>query len=260
MPDACALPGHDDVITVEIKPKASLRTANNREAPLLCCRFCSNIEKRLAEGSISSKTRYCPRDFFSSKRGRVAKAIRALFEEPLSYMTVHRRNERILDEENNYLYSIFGSTGLTSINELTAIIVKILLSSSSSNKRNILQVIEEAQRINLLSIPELCLIYDKFNKKGLDVDLEIANRLSGESTLDDEYLDLLDLIIKFSISVIAQDISIMISISARADHKLPQVFLRGRSYSYNLSIVDLDFKSVKKLPTYLLQEKKLLVS
>ena len=175
-------------------------------------------------------------------------------------MTVHRKNERIFDEGNNNLESIFSVDTFITRKTLTAVIVKILLSKSSPQNRNILQVIEEAQLINTLSIPDLCLIYDRFNEKGLDLDFEIAKWLANESTLNKEYLNLLDLMIKFSISIIAQDISIMISISPQADKSLPQALVGGKFYSYKLSIVDLDFKSVKKLPTYLLQERELLVS
>lgn len=260
MPDACSLSGHDDVLTIEIKPKAALRTANNLETPLPCCRFCSNIERRFSSGSIASTTQYCPRDFFSSRWNQVARAVNALFDNPLSYMTVHRKNERIFDEENKDLESILGFGGYTSRQQLTAVIVKILISKRTSRNRNILQVIEEAQLINCLSIQDLCLIYTKFSDEGLDLDREIANWLAGESTLNDEFLDMLDLVIKFSISIIAQDISIMISISPKADNKLSQVMVNGVVYSYKLNIVDLDFKSVNKLPTYLAQERELLAN
>lgn len=260
MPDACTLPGHKDVITIEIKPKAYLRTTGDLSTPIKCCRFCSNIENRFHAGVISSKTRYCPRDFFSPRASKVAQAINALFDEPLSYMTIHKNNQRIFDEDNKNIDSILSPLSYRTRNELINVILKILVSKRSSSNRNVLQVIEEAQQINMLSIPELCHIHSRFTSKGLDLDIEIGRWLAGESTLNEEYLRLLDFVIKFSISIIAQDISIMISVSPAPDKKLPQIITNGRVYSYKVSIVDVDLKSVKKLPRYLLQEKELCVT
>ncbi|XP_063693279.1 inositol-pentakisphosphate 2-kinase-like [Bolinopsis microptera] len=260
MPDACALPGHNNIITIEIKPKAYLRTTGKQQAPIKCCRFCSNIEKRYNTGLIPAQTQYCPRDFFSPRASKVAQAINALFDEPLSYMTIHKDNLRIFDEDNKNIEEILSPQSYRTRNELINVIVKILLSKRTSSNRNVLQVIEEAQKINMLSIPDLCQIYSRFSSKGLDIDIEIGRWLAGESTLSEEFLRLLDLIIKFSISIIAQDISIMISISSTSDNSLPQIITNGRVYSYKVSIVDVDYKSVKKLPKYLLQEKELCVS
>ena len=260
MPDACSLPGHDDVITVEIKPKACLRTTSPHMAPLKCCRFCSNIEKRFSEGSIAVKTGYCPREFFSGRTSKVAKSLCDLFDEPLSYLTIHKHGKRVFDEDSRDLDPILSPQSYRNKGELINVIVKILLSysrSSSGRVKNILQMVEDAQRINGLSIPELCNIYTKFSVKGLDMDMEIARWLAGDSSLNEEYQTLLDHIIKFSISIIAQDISIMLSICPGHDEKLSQVIANGRVYSYKASIVDVDFKSLKKLPRYLLQEKEL---
>ena len=259
MPDACALPGHNNIITIEIKPKAYLRTTGNQQTPIKCCRFCSNIEKRYNAGFIPAKTQYCPRDFFSPRASKVAQAISALFDEPLSYMTIHKDNRRIFDEDNKNIEEILTPQSYRTRNELINVIVKILLSKRTSSNRNVLQVIEEAQQINTLSIPDLCHIYSRFNSKGLDIDIEIGRWLAGESSLNEEFLRLLDLIIKFSISIIAQDISIMISISPTSDNTLPQIVTNGRVYSYKVSIVDVDMKSAKKLPRYLVQEKELCV-
>ena len=260
MPDACCLPGHSNIITIEIKPKAYLRTTGNQQTPIKCCRFCSNIEKRYAAKLIGAKTEYCPRDFFSPRASKVARAISALFDEPLSYMTIHKDNKRIFDEDNKNLEEILGPQSYRTRNELINVIVKILLSKRSSRNRSVLQVIEEAQQINTLSIPDLCHIYSQFNSKGLDIDIEIGKWLAGESTLNKEFLKLLDLIVKFSISIIAQDISIMISISPDSDRNLSQIVANGKVYSYKVSIVDVDMKSAKKLPRYLVQEKELSVS
>lgn len=171
-------------------------------------------------------------------------------------MTIHKNDQRIFDEDHKNIESILGPSSYKTRKELINVIVKILLNKRNIG-RNVLQVIEEAQKINQLSIPDLCSIYQQFSNKGLDIDMEIGRWLMGTSTLNEELLTLLDLIVKFSISVISQDISIMLSISPKSDPELPQIIVGGKAYSYQVNIVDVDFKSVKKLPRYLLQEKEL---
>ena len=257
MPDACALPGHTDIMTIEIKPKAYLRTATNHQAPLKCCRFCSQIEKRYHDGAIPERTRYCPRDFFSTRASKVSHSINCLLDCPLSYLTVHKDGRRIFDEDNHNVEEMLQATGYKSRSELINVIVKMLLSKRTPNNRSVLEVILEAQLINPHSIPELCDIYAIFRSHGLDIDQEIAVWLTGDSSLDHEFLSLLESVVKFSISIIAQDVSIMLSITPESDDKLSQVIANGRVYAYKISIVDVDLKSVKKLPVYMAQEKEL---
>ena len=163
--------------------------------------------------------------------------------------------------------TLLSSSNSSSRSELLEIIVKILL-SPHYNGLNVLQIVEKAQHINKKSITELYAIYKCFADEGLDLDVELSKWLDHTSLLSEKYLELLEIIIHFSISVIAQDLSIMLSISevgkngqnGRIENglNLQTVYVNGRCLWFKVSIVDVDLKSVNKLPVYLKQEQELL--
>ena len=120
--------------------------------------------------------------------------------------------------------------------------------------KSVLGIIENAQLYNTLTLTELYRIYQVFTEADLDLDAEIASWLNGTSTLSASMSQLLQDIIKFSISVIAQDLSVMISIAPFPHPAFASIKTHKRTYCYKISIVDVDYKSIKKLPVYLKQE------
>lgn len=260
-------------VCVEIKPK-SAASVKGQDA----CRFCLHQQMKLQNGLIRTRSKYCAHNFFRSSQKGLAKCIENLFTTPQNNLRVFvdgkvtfpGKDKMALDEALSKIFQTcsFDSLGMSKrasvINALCDVISKVIVKEGVRDK------LEEAQRIACLSVEEIfdLGLFDTIVRneiiRHID-DLRLVHGYTNE--LCGSFLWCVRNVHSYLLSRVAMDCSLLVTIAPlqrnMAEKSVSDVGdasvirINGQVFLYKVKLIDLDMKSFRKLPRYLIQEQNL---
>ncbi|KAF5740786.1 inositol-pentakisphosphate 2-kinase-like isoform X1 [Tripterygium wilfordii] len=268
-------------LSVEIKPKCgylpfSRYIAERNAIKRSITRFKMHQVLKLRQHEISELSEYDPLNLFSGSKGRIQKAIKALYATP-------QNNFRVFLNGSLILGGLGGGTNKTNIgteeafeNQLKCLIQAgngmrtesfIHLVTEAVYNSGVLDRLLEAQKLDNLDIEGAIHAYYDIISQPCRVCGEL-----GEDELPHRYASLhsipldesLKIVKDFLIAVTVKDCSMMISFRPRVDGELGSsyncVYLEStkQSFDYKVHFIDLDLKPLRKMEDYYNLDKKIL--
>ena len=274
MQDYCVLShqGQGPVLAVEIKPKKGFVVSGSS-----LCEFCLKQRDKVRAGQAKTESNYCPLDLFSGCRDRMTAAVRNLLENPQNNLRIFKDGNLLHDEISAntpacaaLLAEMFGSKSclaeilvhLLSQEEGKEIVLKNTVNPCDSPKskgslpaKTLLNDILKLQKINSLSEAEAEGVVDSLVEGGLEMSDILLLVTGGQidrriSALQAENIEALS---RYLVSRTARDLSIILTIQEdrpgpeSPNTKERRTIINNRVYRYNLSVIDLDPKKLRRI-------------
>ena len=288
MPDHCFLsdPGEGPTLSVEIKPK--LGYINPKVSQGKSCNYCLKQQYKFLESDRNYiKSQYCPLDLFSGVNSRMLEAFNNLMMTPKNNLRIFKDGTLLHDENNssNIECDTFLASTIGNKTFLPHTLVSILTSEPGSgdihldlDSKSIILNTNRQGYCNSISksLPKKCILSSILSLQKMDItDSEADNLLNelisagfdikylqnaiSDNNIDNENLsdDLLNKIKKlknYAISVTARDLSVIVTlapeVSGRETKEGSWIVINKKVFRYQVSIIDLDPKSLTKIKTY----------
>lgn len=274
MQDYCVLQqeGQGPVLAVEIKPKKGFVSSSNS-----LCEFCLKQREKVRAGQAKTESKYCPLDLFSGSRDRMTAAIRNLLENPQNNLRIFKDGNLLHDEISAntpacavLLAEMFGSKSclaeilvhLLSQEKGKEIVLKNTVNACDNPKskgslpaKTLLNDILKLQKINSLSEAEAEGVVDDLVEGGLDMSdiLLVVTGGQSERKITEVQAENLEKLGKYLVSRTARDLSIIVTIQEdrpgleSSDTNDRRTIFNNRLYRYNLSVIDLDPKKLRRI-------------
>jgi hypothetical protein len=283
MPD-CALrppPGSAPsapLIAVEIKPKLGLMSGPG------LCKFCLKQYHKLHTKEIGERSQYCPLDLFSGDPARMLRATKSLLAAPqnnlrllLDGVPLSCGQDPGADATQEMVASLLGSQDalapllvaclLHQPNQVTSLLPVSPIMASKAGKRRcsvsasrslpsgcILDTIQKLQGRSPLSDLEALEQLDSLLEKG-----EELGQLQEEMTKPCGPGDRLQPLKDYLLSVTARDLSLILTLAEATTSERPPkvdcVRVKERWICFRWSVIDLDPKSLNRIPKNVEQQK-----
>ena len=276
MQDYCVLSpgGHGPVLAVEIKPKKGFISGKNA-----VCEFCVKQREKVRAGQVRTETRYCPLDLFSGDSLRMKAAITNLTDNPQNNLRIFKEGNLLHGEDSAntadcgaVVTEMFGNKSC-----LPEVLVHLLCqqeeiilskpsnacdilkskpshcdkSKSARGPPNILNQILTLQQINSLSEAEAEEAVDSLVSGGLTMSQILTAATGGESAMSGEQVETIGRLRRYLVSRTARDLSIIVTIQEETPGnsytKHWRTRISNRVYRYNLSVIDLDPKKLRRI-------------
>ena len=274
MQDYCVLQqeGQGPVLAVEIKPKKGFVSSSNS-----LCEFCLKQREKVRAGQAKTESKYCPLDLFSGSRDRMTAAVRNLLENPQNNLRIFKDGNLLHDEISAntpacavLLAEMFGSKSclaeilvhLLSQEKGKEIVLKNTVNACDNPKskgslpaKTLLNDILKLQKINSLSEAEAEGVVDDLVEGGLDMSdiLLVVTGGQSERKITEVQAENLEKLGKYLVSRTARDLSIIVTIQEdrpgleSSDTNDRRTIFNNRLYRYNLSVIDLDPKKLRRI-------------
>ena len=283
MPD-CALrppPGSAPsapLIAVEIKPKLGLMSGPG------LCKFCLKQYHKLHTKEVGERSQYCPLDLFSGDPARMLRATKSLLAAPqnnlrllLDGVPLSCGQDPGADATQEMVASLLGSQDalapllvaclLHQPNQVTSLLPVSPIMASKAGKRRcsvsasrslpsgcILDTIQKLQGRSPLSDLEALEQLDSLLEKG-----EELGQLQEEMTKPCGPGDRLQPLKDYLLSVTARDLSLILTLAEATTSERPPkvdcVRVKERWICFRWSVIDLDPKSLNRIPKNVEQQK-----
>ena len=210
-------------IAIEIKPKWGFSPYS------LSCRFCLHQKLRSSKDDQYIFSTYCPLDLFSKDHFRILKAIRALFESPKNNLKIH---SNLMGLDNDQLQ----------------LVLKSVIGNTNILERLQQFQLKYHQDVDLLDLKKTCEEYDNLfvtNAKNTIHYQGTETHNVKNANFDNDYK-----LARMMLSVALKDLSLFITLKAippDAPLKTNQIEWNSIKLQLKITIIDLDFKSCKKL-------------
>ena len=283
MRDYCVLAqeGLGPVLAVEIKPKKGFVSGNTEK--IAVCEFCVKQREKVRAGQVKAESSYCPLDLFSGDTKRMKAALNNLAHNPQNNLRIFQDGNLLHDEDSAntaacgaVITEMFGNKFC-----LAEVLVHLLcqpeptdivLSKSSSacdnlkskpstcdkSKSNlppnsILNKILALQKISSLTEVEAEEVVDGLVTGGLTMSDILSAATGGDSvtSVSDQQAETIQTLRRYLVSRTARDLSIILTIQEErpgaSNNMDRRIRVSNRVYKYNLSVIDLDPKKLKRI-------------
>jgi len=293
LPPQGARRGSDTLLTVEIKPKlgqAAVGKGGRGDQGL--CNFCLKQHFKLTSGVVTSLSQYCPLDLFSGDTARMIRAVRSLIAAPQNNLrllangsVLHGSDSIHSPATHDVLDRLLGSEQVlapvlvTCLTHQPGLAPRDLTSSSvlpqtgpgkTGMERTkchgpviqllpnncILGSVLRLQKFSQISDPEAAKLLQTLLDEGQDLD-RLQELVSSPETVPLE--ERVKLLRDYLITVTAKDLSLILTLAEATGEGNPGgdcLRIRDKWICFKWSIVDLDPKSLNRIPKYVEEKQK----